>query len=346
MLLNSVISLSVLVAGIRATPVKHQQRQAPAGVPDFVLKHAPVVYLHSSETYLPSDIQSQLSNSVPEVNYNEVPAPSPLDLNNVNALGGDVWITSKDDITKDPEWIKGVKPDGNGKTNNAVTAAIIVNDKGDGNVDAFYMYFYAYNYGGNVLGSKKLNFGNHVGDWEHLMVRFSNGVPQAVWYSQHANGEAFKYDTVDKKDDSRPIAYSAQGTHANYAIPGTHDHTIPNFNLPAGVLEDHTDAGTLWDPLQSAYYYSYNAGENKFTAYDQNTPTAWLGFTGRWGDEEYPESDPRQVTLFGQKKFAGGPTGPADKQLNRKDICPENGQTCILRDFLVPRSVGLEEDKA
>lgn len=175
------------------------------------------------------------------------------------------------------------------------------------------------------------------------MVRFQNGQPQAIWYSQHSNGEAFTYGTVEKTTDGRPVAYSAVGTHANYAISGTHDHTIPNVNLPAGVLEDHTDRGTLWDPTLSAYYYKFDAGANTFTAYDSSSPTGWLYFKGRWGDQEYPETDGRQVKLFGQPKFASGPTGPEDKQLNRTNICPDNGQKCILRTILVPRSVEDEE---
>lgn len=36
---------------------------------------------------------------------------------------------------------------------------------------------------------------------EHNMVRFVNGVPKYVWYSQHASGQAFKYEAV-KKDKS------------------------------------------------------------------------------------------------------------------------------------------------
>lgn len=51
------------------------------------------------------------------------------------------------------------------------------------------------------------------------MVRFLNGQPQAVWFSQHAYGEAFSYSAVEKKGQ-RPVAYSANGSHANYATTG------------------------------------------------------------------------------------------------------------------------------
>lgn len=185
--------------------------------------------------------------------------------------------------------------------------------------------------------------GNHVGDWEHTMVRFANGVPTGVWFSQHANGQAFRYSAVEKDSAGvRPLAYSAKGSHANYAMGGTHDHTIPNLNLPGGVLEDYTNKGTLWDPLLSAWYYKYTPSSNQFEAYDGSAPTAWLNFKGHWGDQEYPESDKRQFKLFGQAKFSGGPTGPADKQLNRDKICPNNGNLCILRSILVPRKRGMD----
>lgn len=51
------------------------------------------------------------------------------------------------------------------------------------------------------------------------MVRFDNGMPQALWYSQHASGQAFTYDATEKKGQ-RPIGYSGNGTHAVYAIAG------------------------------------------------------------------------------------------------------------------------------
>lgn len=94
------------------------------------------------------------------MNFAAVPnAPNPLTLDNLNSLGNDAYLTSNDDITKNPAWLNGVKPDGSGKTQNAVSAAIIVNDKGNGNVDAFYMYFYAFDWGGIVAGINGLQFG-------------------------------------------------------------------------------------------------------------------------------------------------------------------------------------------
>lgn len=138
-------------------------------------------------------------------------------LDSLNSLGGSgVYLTSLDDITQNPAWLNGVAPDGSGKTNGAQSCAVIVNDHGTSTVDAFYMYFYAYNEGNTVLGQE---FGDHVGDWEHNMVRFENGVPTAVWYSQHSNGEAFTYACLEKEGD-RPVSYSAKGSHANYAIAG------------------------------------------------------------------------------------------------------------------------------
>lgn len=108
------------------------------------------------------------------------------------------------------------------------------------------------------------------------MVRFQNGTPIQVWFSQHGFGEAFTYDCLEKQG-VRPVTYSGNGSHANYAINGTHDHTIPNVNLPdAGILTDYTDQGTLWDPLLGAYFYSYDASANTYTAYDSSYPTACM----------------------------------------------------------------------
>lgn len=171
------------------------------------------------------------------------------------------------------------------------------------------------------------------------MVRFQDEQPQTVWFSQHAFGEAFTYDAVEKQG-VRPVAYSGNGSHANYATTGKHDHTIPGLNLPAGPIEDTCDQGTLWDPLLSAYFYSYDANSKAFTAYDTSYPVAWLNYVGKWGDEQYPDSDPRQHKILGIEataEFTSGPTGPEDKQLNRTEVCPtSNDAICRVQTALGP----------
>ncbi|KAL8692849.1 MAG: hypothetical protein Q9218_002199 [Villophora microphyllina] len=340
-----------------ATPTSNQKRQA-AGVPAYVLSYAPKVWLQSQDPYSPSDIGAQLAHTKPKVNFQAVNgAPNPLTLDNLaslNNLGGaNVYLTSVDDVTTNPPWLKGVKPDSNGKTNGATSCAVIVNDHGSGNVDAYYMYFYAFNQGNTVFGQE---IGDHVGDWEHNMIRFKNGVPQALWYgtgltgnvflayvwnrySQHDYGEAFTYSCVEKQG-LRPVTYSAKGSHASYATNGIHDHTIPGVNLPAGPIEDHCDQGTLWDPVASAYFYSYDAPSNSFKAYDGISPTNWLQYIGKWGDQQYPDSDSRQKKIFGisaTAKYTSGPTGPEDKFLNRPDVCPpKDGTTCFISPILRP----------
>ncbi|KAI9757382.1 MAG: hypothetical protein M4579_003496 [Chaenotheca gracillima] len=317
--------------------LKMAEKRQIATIPPYVLSYAPLVWTMSKDPYYPSDIGAQLLHTKPEVNFTAVAgAPSSLTLDNVdvlNGLGGaDVYLTSVDDITKNPSWLYGVAPDASGKTEGAVSAVIIVNDHGAGNVDSFYMYFNAYNQGNVILGQE---LGDHVGDWEHNMIRFKNGKPQTVWYSQHNNGEAFTYAAVEKQGQ-RPVAYSAQGSHAVYATTGTHDHTIPDLNLPVGFAEDHCDKGKLWDPTLSAYMYSFDASSSSFTPAAGSNPVGFLNYNGKWGDQQYPDSDSRQKKFFGNGKYTGGPTGPKDKQLNRTNVCPDNNLPCIIRPVRGP----------
>src|SRR2546423_4556656 len=135
------------------------------------------------------------------------------------------------------------------------------------------------------------------------MVRFERGRPTAVWFAQHASGQAIAYHVLEKRGD-RPFSYSAKGTHAHYATAGRHSHVIPNWNWPIGPLADKCDRGTLWDPTLSAYFYRFDAHTGVFTPYSSgfppggaatNTlaPTGWLRFLGHWGDQAYPLTDPR-----------------------------------------------------
>ncbi|KAI7086169.1 hypothetical protein KC356_g5239 [Hortaea werneckii] len=305
---------------------------------------APVVHLHTADAYRPAGIEQHLEHIQPEVDHVSVSeAPSPLTLENLSSLndsgGEDVYLTSADNVEDYPDWLFGAEPNSSGKPEGAVSCAVIVNDKGNGLVDAFYMYLYSFDFGGVYLDF--LNVGKHVGDWEQNMIRFQDGVPQYIWYSQHSNGEAFEFDVTEKYNGTEhPVAYSANGTLPfMLSSTGDHAHAIPNLNLDDGIVEDHTEKGPIWDPTLSAYYYSYNASSETFAAYGNSTPVDWLYFKGNWGDEQYRDSDDLQkcfLDIDGLCKYTNGPTGPLDKQLDREEVCPDNGIPCILRKELGP----------
>ncbi|KAF2088646.1 hypothetical protein K490DRAFT_39142 [Saccharata proteae CBS 121410] len=205
-------------------------------------------------------------------------------------------------------------------------AVLVVVDKGHGVVDAFWFYFYSYNLGNVVLN---VRFGNHVGDWEHSVVRFHNGKPKAVFFSEHSFGEAYSWNAVEKVG-KRPVGYIATGTHAMYATPGTH-----SYILPWGLLHDVTDRGPLWDPVLNmhAYTYDYISDNLRSSILTPKAPTSWFYFLGHWGDKFYPLSDKRQYRFAGQYHYVNGPLGPRFKNLGRKRICQGNGE-CLVKDSL------------
>ncbi|KXL44201.1 MAG: hypothetical protein FE78DRAFT_150702, partial [Acidomyces sp. 'richmondensis'] len=158
-------------------------------------------------------------------------------------------------------------------------AILIVADKGNGVVDAFWFFFYSFNLGQKVLN---IRFGNHVGDWEHTMIRFKDGKPDSVFLSEHDFGAAYTWSALEKylpnpdgsptmlgtwsnrtaiKLAKRPVVYSAIGSHAMYATPGLHPYI-----LPFGLLHDQTDRGPLWDPALNVKAFTYQTGEKSLRA--------------------------------------------------------------------------------
>ncbi|KAL4901936.1 hypothetical protein BDW74DRAFT_159240 [Aspergillus multicolor] len=207
-------------------------------------------------------------------------------------------------------------------------AILLVIDKGNGIVDAFWFYFYSFNLGNVVFN---VRFGNHIGDWEHCLVRFHHGKPKALFFSAHSGGEAYSYEAVEKIG-RRPVIYSATGTHAMYATPGVH-----SYILPWGLLHDETDRGPLWDPLLNSHIYTYDHVNDTLRASTLNptAPTEWFYFNGHWGDKFYPLGDHRQYRFAGQYHYVNGPLGPRFKHLNRRKVCQTpDDEPCVIKDFI------------
>ncbi|KAH1598432.1 hypothetical protein KXX34_008157 [Aspergillus fumigatus] len=207
-------------------------------------------------------------------------------------------------------------------------AVLLVVDKGNGIVDAFWFFFYSFNLGNVVLN---VRFGNHIGDWEHCLVRFYNGQPKALFFSAHSAGEAYSYEAVEKIGQ-RPVIYSAVGTHAMYATPGVHSYV-----LPWGLLHDQTDRGPLWDPLLNSHMYTYDHVNDTLRASTASplAPTEWFYFNGHWGDKFYPLGDRRQYRFAGQYHYVNGPLGPRFKHLHRRKVCQgPDEDPCVIKDWV------------
>lgn len=221
-------------------------------------------------------------------------------------------------------------------------AFLIVVPKDDGILDAIWFAFYSFNKAPKFCG---IQFGNHVGDWEHTVVRFRNGTPESVAMSAHNFGSAYAYESLEKylvNDDGdilgtwsnrtaldeakRPVIYSAGGSHAMYPRPGLHPYILP-FNL----LRDETDRGPLWDPTLNLHAYTYDSGTIRAATRNPRSPTGWFNFNGRWGDKYYLLSDSRQYRFAGQYHYLSGPYGPKYKNLDRKEVC-QNPDKCVVKD--------------
>ncbi|KAL6874420.1 hypothetical protein HDV57DRAFT_227521 [Trichoderma longibrachiatum] len=312
-------------------------------VPEYVTRHAPLVWLHSEDPFRPADLLQHIRHTTPAINQTRISNLPELGLDNLALLndvgGGKIALTSNDDVTTLPAWLYGSNPDDSGRIANATPCVVILVEHNARDVDAFFFYFYSYDRGANITQVLEplnrliedtehgMHFGDHVGDWEHNMVRFRDEKPIGIWYSQHVSGAAYDWDhkALSMKDE-RPLVFSAYGSHANYASPGDHIHD--------SALIDYCNSGRLWDPVLSAYFYHLDPATFELTHLFQsqsNTSTAsnltsFFYYTGLWGDAQYPDSDPRQKTVphFGLKRFVSGPQGPIVKQLVRKKLSPDH----------------------
>ena len=226
-------------------------------------------------------------------------------------------------------------------------ATLVVVPKEDGIVDAFWFFFYSFNLGQTVFN---IRFGNHLGDWEHTLIRFKDGKPIEVFLSEHNFGDAYAWHAMEKYVPDpegegtmigtwsnetagtiakRPVVYSATGSHAMYATPGLHPYI-----LPWGMLHDQTDRGPLWDPALNAKSFVYDPKNHTVRASTLNpkAPTSWFDYAGHWGDKYYQLSDPRQYRLAGQYHYVNGPSGPKFKNLARQHVCQSRGK-CHIRDW-------------
>ncbi|KAF2664658.1 hypothetical protein BT63DRAFT_429416 [Microthyrium microscopicum] len=305
-------------------------------IPDYVIEYAPYCHLFSTEEYWPGIMQEHIDHTTPYAGSD--PAGGDYrdlnegNLDKLNDFGPKTYLQSNDDPESYPEWLGGESNIPGAPHRSSAPAVLVVVDKGE-YVDAFWFFFYSFNLGNQVLG---VRFGNHVGDWEHTAIRFKDGKPEHVFFSEHEWGAAYRWEDVEMYDDKRMLTYSGYGTHAMYRTAGVH-----HYVLPFGLLQDITDKGPLWDPTLNLYSVTYDPRTDIVRPGDltPDVPTGWFDFAGHWGDKQYPMDDHRQYRFAGELHYVSGPTGPKWKNLARKEICEGSGE-CHIQDVAldnVPR---------
>jgi hypothetical protein len=267
-------------------------------------EYAPRVHMSALETYFPDAVEPFLENTHEETHSGRV------HLVTNQALGCDSCT--------DPAFLDGQNP----ALASVPVYAIIVPKPvvGDKVTDIVYFFWSPYNNGKRICIGAYIDgigciggystFGNHVGDWEHITVRFVNGLPNEVYMAQHGWGEQFVWGNSEiQMTGNHPIVYSALGSHATYPAAGRYNYR----DLPNGdALIDYADAGPAWDTWNNLVVIPWQpagtfAGELE-----------WLNFSGAWGN---PKSGCGLVEdVSGECVLNGGPGGPMFKNSTRPDF--------------------------
>lgn len=272
-------------------------------IPDSIIRdYSPLVYLHNEEIFFPSDVEHFLDNV--NIESDHMSTIETLECESCSNLTFFSGFNPAENLQRTPVY------------------AIVVN-KDPNIVDVFYFYFYPFNLGKRVCVGIKVNniclgyysyFGNHVGDWEHVSVRFENGRPQKIYYSSHNFGVLVPWTsaTAHSEFPTHPIAYCSDGSHGCYPTKGDY---VYNQIANGESLIDRSNDGILWKTWQNVVILRVN--EQDKCCYDFNGQYLsdviikngfnWIDFDGRWGNKQ------GLTCLFGQCVLEGGPSGPFKK---------------------------------
>jgi len=210
----------------------------------------------------------------------------------------------------DPPFLKGERP----SDSYTPAAYTMIVPKKDDIIDVVYWTFYPYNLGKSVcvgiwsrlwngcLGAYK-TFGNHVGDWEHVTVRFINLEPKLIYLSAHSFGSTLPWkDPSLQYSGDHPVIYSAKGSHGLYGQPGNFTYR----NLPNGDwLYDSMGAGVAWDTWNNIHPMVFVKGAPYIDDF------SWLSYAGDWGNPKAGCGIYEKIS--NECLLNNGPSGPAFK---------------------------------
>lgn len=281
---------------------------------EIIKQYAPLVYIHPDDEFKPSSVD--------------------YFLNNIN-------VTSSNLITKykincpsctNLSFFKGQSVT---QDNIPIYAMVVPKPNiGENITDVFYWMFYPYNRGkrvcispiyinGNCWG-KYSTFGHHVGDWEHVTIRFKDNQPIQIYLSQHAGGKSYTWadnnleyvSSSPNTGSHHPVVYSAKGSHGLYNSVDEHVYQ-KIFN--GDHLTDLTGKGDSWQTWKNIKMIK-----------NENLSFKWQNYSGRWGNPkdgcDFLGFDFEGI--IGACIFNAGPYGPNMKSYT------QSHQSCIEDEFI------------
>nr|XP_043621065.1 uncharacterized protein LOC122592816 [Erigeron canadensis] len=293
-----------------------------------LIKHyGPTIYFHPDEIYLPSSVSWFFENGALLYKKGESKGeridPSGSNLPKDERNDGEYWIDLPKDSTR-----KKIKK------GNLESAKVYVHVKpalGGTFTDIVMWIFCPFN-GPGCLKIGLLNFplsrvGQHVGDWEHVVLRISNftGELWSVYFSQHSGGLWVDLTHLEFIEGNKTVVYASRNGHANYPHPG--EFLQGSVNLRIGVSNVAAPSKYVLDASKA---YEIIAAE--YLGEGVVNEPCWLQYKRKWGPTTVHDSRaeitrilnrlPATLRYTAEHIFSklpnelygeDGPTGPKEK---------------------------------
>ncbi|KAI9146381.1 hypothetical protein BKA69DRAFT_20869 [Paraphysoderma sedebokerense] len=170
---------------------------------------------------------------------------------------------------------------------------------------AYYYAFFPFNEGKG--GVRSGLFGNHLGDWEHIRIKFVDAEPTEMLFHWHSDGLSIPFSDprIEKVDGTHPIIYCAKGSHGFNFQPVDRDYHVLIPHLLS--LTDHFNEGHAWNTWQDNPEVYFKRSDTEVKRIDNNSPAdgdIWK-YQGLWGT--------RQTTCVSDAcpiQFSDGPETP------------------------------------
>ena len=309
---------------------------------ELAQKYAPVLRMHPDEIYFPKGVEALVENAVltyhdPDLQIKPVVVATNLTR---DMLAPDMLTSFKESLPEElssqydganwyldipgPDYSDPVlgteypsPPTRNDGTDYPIKVYATIRDHIPDKVYLQYYLFYFYDHvkpDFSLTACEASGFPlcqPHEADWELIQLEFDAAdvadalkmMPKRLAFSQHGWSEDSSYDDVSKIED-HPIAYIAQGKHANYYGPDPDITTAGTADDPwsLSISRDQvSDRGkALFPPdFPSKYEDPCRSGESENAhactySYELeliHEGTPWVAYQGKWGGSEISGPD-------------------------------------------------------